>query len=428
MNRPGIAQGPVRFDSYESGGTKPSLVPIVFKWLFLAFWIPCLAFPFAFVWVKLFGGTALIALIWMRGIRQVDASDLAVVVILVLGAIYLGIPYSNGAIGQFELGYLVPLHIVFPLYWWLMLRNLRWQDLNLLSDATFAAAWLSLAYSMGLLLESAGLLPVPMPHFYEVENTDLNSLRVASSAVSGLLFSAPVVAIHLLERKSMLANAVLLIFAVGILATGRRSILFGIVIAVVINQLVFVSNMKARIAALVSLCALLVAGSIMYAFDYLSLQSMLSERWDTLSLYDEMARVDQTYSLLEGFWKHPVIGNGLGSSVAVIRDEVTPWRYELSYIAALFRYGVLACGLLLWLYVTPVIRVFSHYSQLQPKQRALIVGVLGAYIAYAFNPVLDAFDAVWISFLPFLMSSLLRERAQTAGADDGRRVRKYSTS
>jgi hypothetical protein len=383
----------------------------LYRLVFAVFWLSCLSFPFAFVPAKLVVGTALLIISWMRGVRPLSRYDALAAAAIFLSSIYLIVPYAAGKIGEFELSYLFPLHVAFPMFWWSLLRNYQARDLNMLCSITFVSVWISLAYSMGLLAESAGMLPFDMPHIYNLENTDLEMLRVASNSVSALLFSAPLASIILLHRRSLVSVTMLLAMTIGVMATGRRSILLGIAIAVILDQLFAVFGSKRRFTSLMAFFGLTTLILTIYTFDLFSMQSMLSARFQTTTFADETERVDQAYALWEGFLGHPIFGNGLGSVAAIVRSDANPWRYELSYVAALFRFGMIGCSLFFVIYVLPLASLFKSYSSFDVKVKALIVSVVGVYFTYAFNPVLDAFDSAWICLLPFAMASLIDENA-----------------
>lgn len=116
-----------------------------------------------------------------------------------------------------------------------------------------------------------------------------------------------------------------------------------------------------------------------------------------------MLRREQFYSLLNGWLESPLLGNGLGTSASMIRSDVTPWIYELTYVNRLFHTGILGAviyvSLYLWIFYTGL-----RIARQNPSSGVLIIpllaGLAGMLIANATNPYIAAFDYMWITFLP----------------------------
>jgi hypothetical protein len=116
-------------------------------------------------------------------------------------------------------------------------------------------------------------------------------------------------------------------------------------------------------------------------------------------------RVDQAISLWKGIVDSWGGGAGHGIGVDYIRDFDQPWRYELLWLATLFRVGVFGS----LIYVAPVFIFFALYIRnmfLEYRRCAVADFMFGGgaavFLATATNPYLESFEFQWMLILPFL--------------------------
>lgn len=129
-------------------------------------------------------------------------------------------------------------------------------------------------------------------------------------------------------------------------------------------------------------------------------------------------RREQYHAMLAEWVEHPVLGLGHGSSAyGSIRDDKSPWNYELYYMALLFQTGLAGfaaygCGIL-WIFWKGV-QLIRSGSQLSATMIANLVGLISILIASATNPYLARYDAMWVIFLPLAVVNFwLVERERT---------------
>jgi hypothetical protein len=115
-------------------------------------------------------------------------------------------------------------------------------------------------------------------------------------------------------------------------------------------------------------------------------------------------RHEQYIALMEGWYKHPLIGSGLGASaVGSIRDDTAPWAYELSYVALLFQTGLI--GILVYsLSIFWIVYKSIMLCRVDVSNAILLIPQLVALVCFLFinatNPYLAKFDYLWVIFLP----------------------------
>jgi hypothetical protein len=366
------------------------------------FWILVLAFPFIFLQIKFILGILLIILMHFRKSSVSATFDYICLSIVILNGFFVSYPYLTGEYNLYSLDFLWPLHLAFVSFWWLFIRKMSTPDLTLLSQVAILSAWIAWIYSMSFMLKGFGISFLNIPDPYDYSNVNTNEFKLASNFVSALLFTSPILSYLYLKSGSPIKLTLLVLFWIGVLATGRRSAFFGLGIAVIFLGFETIKNKKQVILSITVLLGLSGLIYILYILDILSIATMLNERVESLNGFDENVRIDQAMALWDGFLEKPLFGHGLGTNVYILRDEDKIWRYELTYIAAIYRYGIFGCAFYLVLYGLPFVRIAYRFRSLTIPQQALFVAALSQVFAYAVNPVLDTFDTCWQLLLPIL--------------------------
>jgi hypothetical protein len=119
-----------------------------------------------------------------------------------------------------------------------------------------------------------------------------------------------------------------------------------------------------------------------------------------------MSRAEQFTSLMEGWLRSPIFGNGLGASASVVRSDEQPWAYELSYMALLFQTGVVGLAIYAvataWIYWHGI-KILKEDGPLAAIMLPSLVGMTCFLTANATNPYLAKFDYMWVIFWPLAL-------------------------
>lgn len=378
------------------------------------FWFSILAFPFIFIEIKIAVGLFLILASHLVSGTKNQQFDLFCILLLILNMFYLYYPYVIGSYNEYSFEFLFPLHIIFVGFWWLSFRSVSVFEMERIARIAIPAAWVSWAYAMALLFEGLGYMPFQIPNVYNTVNVNRDIIQLASNFVSALLFTSPILSYYYLKSASPVSLSLLIVFWVGILATGRRSVFMGLGVCMLFLLYESIDNLRRITFLALTLIVFVSVGFLFYSFDILSVGLMIDARIDSFNLFGENVRIDQALALWDGFLEKPLLGNGLGSNVAIIRDPEKIWRYELSYVAALFRFGVLGCFAYLLLYFYPVLRCIARFRSLSLDERALFLGVLAQLFAYAVNPTLDTFDTSWQLLVPIFLIGFLKPKGRSS--------------
>lgn len=156
--------------------------------------------------------------------------------------------------------------------------------------------------------------------------------------------------------------------------------------------------------SLVILLILFRSFSEYYEFSLDSILLQFMSGFDFESSMSSYYRLEQYYALINSWMAAPFFGNGFGAVAAgSIRNESTPWAYELYYLALLNQVGIFgilvyASGIL-WIYANSV-RIISKGGYYAYYMLPAIVGMTCFLIATATNPYLTKFDFMWVIFIP----------------------------
>ena len=118
-------------------------------------------------------------------------------------------------------------------------------------------------------------------------------------------------------------------------------------------------------------------------------------------------RREQFHALLAGWMENPILGAGHGASAyGSIRSELTPWNYELYYMALLYQTGLVGFAAyvlgVIWIYWKGV-QVIRDGGWLSALMVACLVGMSSFLIANATNPYIAGLDGMWTIFFPLAL-------------------------
>lgn len=152
----------------------------------------------------------------------------------------------------------------------------------------------------------------------------------------------------------------------------------------------------------VILLGVIALGVFLIANGIINIDSVISRFQAVMAGGEEAGeRSGQAKALIEGFLRHPLLGNGAGATAeGSLRNQEFTWAYELSYHAVLFHSGMVGFAL----YIFALLNIASgciagarrrrsnSYSSFVSLLAALVMG----FIANATNPYFSSsFDFLW---------------------------------
>lgn len=116
-------------------------------------------------------------------------------------------------------------------------------------------------------------------------------------------------------------------------------------------------------------------------------------------------RTEQAAALFNGFVQTYGLGAGHGIGVSYIRSLQYPWRYEIVWLALLYKVGL--AGLLVYAYpfASYALGVFNAWKRrrLTLFDIYLFAGFSSAFLASATNPYIEAYAFQWMYVLPMVI-------------------------
>ncbi len=324
----------------------------------------------------------------------------------------------------------MPVNIIWPVVYLFFIKYLVNADnIYLLNRVMIKAAIFISIYMILVALSFLGLIPIPLSEFSLANpgfgRFETAQVEISMAAITSLLFINPFLLTSLLlgtyrrDKISLfLISFAYLISILGILVTGRRSLLLNILlIPFVIYIYIKLSKVKLekaqkkhiyRLAIGLIVAVLFLFSYLIYAnlFDFVGYWDFFVQGFDFESNGSDPGsslRGEQFHQMLRSWLDYPVFGTGFGSaSQYMIRSPETPWVYELSYMTLLFQTGIIGfiiyMSLLGWLFFKCIIIVRKR-----PDFAFIIPSFMGCFcflIGNASNPYLIAYDHMWAIFLP----------------------------
>jgi len=329
--------------------------------------------------------------------------------ICIVTALYVIVGHLNGAPDAAYLQVFF-IYMVSPLLWTLALTQLfhKSRDQQIFCWITIytVLALVSIALFYYLFLTFG---PESVKFFISTPNVNLSDgYAGATMFVYGSLificsgfFAAP----HLI-RNPVLKYALLVALAVGALSSGRSALILSILVGIIIGCIYYVRFKNWFSAALSSLIlfSLLVAPLIFVVTNYLGIDLVLILRlfFSEILAGGGTERYNQFFALANGIIDNSGLGSGHGIGVSYLRSEEFPWRYELIWVATVFRVGILGA----LIYLLPVLYFFwLTFKRISDKEHTdldlfFFAGFISSFIANGSNPYIESFVLQWMLILP----------------------------
>jgi len=256
--------------------------------------------------------------------------------------------------------------------------------------------------------------------FFEGANVNLNegfagaTMHVYGSLIflCGGFFGSPELIKNRLMRLALLA--MLLVCA---LTSGRTALILAVplgwFLGLLLSSRTTGRRQKSPVFRIVRyglpmLIAVITALVLLQAYTQISLSTVLDAVSTKLASGGGSARVQMTHSLSAGILANDGLGSGHGVGVDFISDTVHPWRYELVWLATLYRVGIigtLVYALPFLLYIVAVIRL-AYDRRLPPRHKFMFCGFVCAFLGTNTNPYIEAFVFQWMYVIPLVALSI----------------------
>lgn len=304
---------------------------------------------------------------------------------------------------------------------------------SLITTMVWAAIAISI-YNIAILLSAFDVIP-NVNTFLQIDDelTDAigihaGFIQLTSNNIGSLTFLAPfVLTLYIVNSASFsgFSKFILMVSVIlsitTVIVSGRRALWLEMLVT---PFLVFIfhycsngyNTLKTpkRLLTFYSVAVLLLsAGGLLLTY-YMNWElSLFIDRF--LNAFESgSVRHEQAVALLNGFIESPFIGSGFGVGVPdVVRSDVRPWTYELTYLLILYNTGIvgstlyLVCVAIIYCYLFMYIKKDSHDSGIR---FALLIAFTCYIIANSTNPYFGSFDYMWPLYLPVAYINVLQSK------------------
>ncbi|AIF47933.1 hypothetical protein [Dyella japonica] len=315
------------------------------------------------------------------------------------------------------LAQIAAVYILSPLAWLLIANGLcRYLDVSRLVD------WFTLL-SLLCALSVAVFFYLYLRHgaaavafFFEGANVNLNegfsgaTMHVYGSMIflCGGFFSSPELIKHRPFRFALLA--MLLICAI---TSGRSALILSVPTGFVLGWIlssrtaghartsVMTRTVRYGLPLLIAVVAVLF---LLQTYTKISLPVVINAVTTKVASGGGSARSQMAVSLYQGILENGGLGSGHGIGVRFISDSIHPWRYELVWLATLFRVGLLGTIIYVlpfFLYVAWVVKL-ALSCRLTPQHKFMFSGFVCAFLGTNTNPYIEAFALQWMYVFPLV--------------------------
>lgn len=223
-----------------------------------------------------------------------------------------------------------------------------------------------------------------------------------------IFLSAAFVASPDVVENKKLRILLLILLATTSLLSGRSALILAVIIGMAF-KFVFLNNfmrIKYFLFLIFYACILALIMSFFSSFSEdgmgISLFQIIIDMMTKISEGGGEERVDQFNSLTDGILDSSFFGAGHGVSSSIIRNEESPWKYELLWISTIYHVGILGS----FIYSIPILLVIWEFLRLKNRKLLnkfdifIFSGFVSILVASNTNPYFESFDFQWMLVFP----------------------------
>lgn len=323
------------------------------------------------------------------------------------------------------------IYILFPFLWGINATSLFLMfDLKFVIKAFIFAIPVATATVIFYFWAFLNLGPDSVKFLIETPNVNIQEGGGAAAAmhvygsfiflIAGLMASPSVVQ-NIYLRYTLLVSSVILAFS-----SGRSALLLAIGIGIVLSFFARLTAngasgkfFKALAIALLGLISVILSIAFISSYVYEHFNIDFSIALDIL--YNKATskggdgRSEQFDALIDGIYDNYGLGSGHGVVASWYSDPEKPWRYELVWMASIFRVGFFGAFVYSLPFIVSILKGGTSFvqGQLDKYELFLFAGYVAAFIASNTNPYLEGYVFQWMYVLPmvyFLNKSAIRSR------------------
>lgn len=209
-----------------------------------------------------------------------------------------------------------------------------------------------------------------------------------------------------LIKNIALRYAILAALTISAFTSGRSALILSIFVGIFMGRILFMrfkNGIPKDILPLIAFGFLAIPLFTVYVqYSDINLALIFRNFFSEISSGGGSERHDQFVALLNGIIQNRGLGSGHGVGVSYLRSQEFPWRYELVWVATVFRVGLLGS----FIYALPIIYFgWLTFKKILEKRHTdtdlfFLSGFIAALIASNTNPYIESFAFQWMLILP----------------------------
>lgn len=239
-------------------------------------------------------------------------------------------------------------------------------------------------------------------------------IHIVNTNLSMSIILVPICFLILLYNKKHLRLQVInvILLSISVIISGRR-ILWIILIITLLTILIISQRKRKKIGVLnfiKYLTVLLVIAFILDYFELIEIKKIINRFTSVFKGEEGNIRYDQAKSLFNGFLHNPLLGSGAGVGTEYIRNEQSPWMYELSYNLILYNSGIIGMIFYILSFIVLVLSLYK-YRYRNSVSLAFLLALVFAIVANATNPYFSSsFDFLIFLVIPIIGVNFVDEK------------------
>lgn len=326
---------------------------------------------------------------------------------------YIFVGLANGATTEAALQVLL-IYIIFPFVWIFVIKLLlEVVPLDLAVKGLISVGVLGCLSVFFFYYSFLNNGPESVEFFIEVPNVDVGEEGniAATMYVFGTLIF--IIGGYISSFSSLTGGKkstwLLSLFVFVALVSGRSALILAVLIGFIINAIVTGINFKRtrhsnflRDTLWVVFSCVLVFVALNY-FD-LQFERIISLPIEKIAAMGGEGRNQQLFALIDGVGDTAGLGSGHGIGVDYKVSDIYPWRYEMVWVASVFRVGFIGAMVYSAPFILVIVLGFRRMLKKALDENEIFVfgGFISAFIASNTNPYIEALVFQWMFILPVL--------------------------
>jgi hypothetical protein len=357
-----------------------------------------LTFVFSFLFVRIDRNLTRLLIVWL--------------VNSIVTIIYIMVGLNNGKASSESFYQVIIVYIISPLMWIILCRGaISFFGSKKMIEYILIMSFLScLSVAVFYYLHSVNSQYVSFfisdPNINFSDGVAAMTLHVYGSLIffTGSIFASPMVI-----RNIFLRCILMIALVVVCMTSGRSALLLSLFFSIFLFFIFSISGFKNNFYKKFLIISLFLI--LFLILSALLLESIGIDIFLTIELFfvkilsfGGTERILQLKYLFEGIFDHFGLGAGHGVGVDYVRNYNYPWRYELLWVALMYRVGIIGALVYSFIFVYYMLGFMKLFKNKRDDEidRFMFGGFICSMIASFTNPYIEGFMFQWMFIMPIV--------------------------